>query len=104
VDKEYEVQLNRPLREPDRRRLLAGIELEEGLARAVALRMHSPRCCSLVIRQGWNRQVKRMFEALDFEVLRLVRVRMGNLHIGELPAGRWRVLGEAEVQSLMAGA
>ncbi len=101
VDKEYEVQLNRPLREADRRRLLSGVELEEGLARAALVRLLSPRCCRIVIRQGWNRQVRRMFAALSFEVMQLVRVRVGNLHLGELPAGRWRVLGEGEVAALL---
>ena len=57
----------------------------------------------LTIREGRNRQVRRMLEAVGSKVLKLVRVAIGPLRLGELPKGKWRALTTAEVQAL-AGA
>lgn len=55
----------------------------------------------LTIREGRNRQVRRMAEAIGSRVLKLVRTRVGPLEIGELRIGKWRELSEAEVRALM---
>ena len=54
----------------------------------------------LTLTEGRNRQVRRMVEALDSHVLKLVRVRIGTIAIGSLPIGKWRHLTPAEVASL----
>ena len=51
--------------------------------------------------EGRNRQVRRMVEALDAHVLKLVRVKIGPLAIGKLPIGKWRLLTPAEVQAVI---
>lgn len=51
---------------------------------------------SITIHEGRNRQVRRMCALAGMNVLRLRRVREGNLHLGDLPAGRWRYLSKAE--------
>ena len=55
---------------------------------------------SIIIHEGRKRQVRRMLEAVGHEVLRLIRVRVGPLRLGNLPAGRFRFLSEQEVESL----
>ena len=50
--------------------------------------------------EGRNRQIRRLLEAFELPVLRLVRVQIGSLPLGELPKGRWRMLNDAEIQSL----
>jgi 23S rRNA pseudouridine2605 synthase len=97
IEKEYAVTLNRPFREMHVDKLLRGIPLEEGIAFAVAVHQFSPRRMSMILRQGMNRQVRRMFEALEYEVERLVRVRIGGLTISDLKLGRWRILQPAEI-------
>ncbi len=56
----------------------------------------------IVLDEGRNRQIRRMLAALDFGVLRLVRVAIGGLALGELPKGQWRLLSGAEA-AMLAG-
>jgi 23S rRNA pseudouridine2605 synthase len=55
----------------------------------------------LELSEGKNREVRRLFQALGAVVLRLQRIRIGSIKLGQLPVGRWRVLTEEEVRSLM---
>ena len=54
-----------------------------------------------VLAEGRNREVRRMFKALGFRVLRLQRVAVGPVKLGELPPGKWRVLSRAEIASCL---
>lgn len=54
----------------------------------------------VVLREGKNREVRRLFAALGLQVTQLIRLQIGPLHLGELPAGRWRVLGPTEVETI----
>ncbi len=100
VDKEYLVQADHPVRKEMIAKLLKGIPLEEGLARAVAIHTISPRRLVVVLQQGINRQIRRMFEAIGFQVERLVRVRIGRLTTEHLKPGKWRVLRPDEIAKL----
>jgi 23S rRNA pseudouridine2605 synthase len=104
VDKEYLVQADHPVRREAIAQLLKGIPLEEGLARAVSVYSISPRRLSIVLQQGMNRQIRRMFEALDLRVEHLVRVRIGRLTLGNLKPGKWRLLRPDEIAQLQEGA
>ena len=55
----------------------------------------------LVLAEGRNREVRRMFKALGFRVLRLKRVAVGPVRLGELPPGKWRTLSRAEIESCL---
>jgi 23S rRNA pseudouridine2605 synthase len=55
----------------------------------------------LTLAEGKNREVRRMFEVLGFEVERLQRVQIGPIKLGQLPRGKWRTLTEPEIKSLM---
>lgn len=61
----------------------------------------APQRLKIVIHQGKNRQVRRMCAAAGLTVKRLVRVREGNLRLGQLKRGTWRPLTEGEVQELL---
>lgn len=54
----------------------------------------------ITIREGKNRQVRRMFAAVGSEVRRLIRIRFGPLELGDLPPGSWRELHDGEVRAL----
>jgi 23S rRNA pseudouridine2605 synthase len=116
VEREYAVGLAQPMRADQAAALGEGIELDEGLARFVHLRPETrtesarwtqpgrtgaPPSPTLtwyraVLRQGWRRQVRRMFAAVGLPVARLVRVRIGTLRIDDLAPGAVRALTAAE--------
>ncbi len=67
------------------------------IARLVAI---GPTRLRVVLRQGINRQIRRMFYDIGYEVERLLRTRVGTLRLGDLPRGNWRPLTRAELISL----
>ena len=100
VEKEYIVTLDKPCRSERVAELLAGIQLEEGLAKAAAIHVISPRRMVVVLEQGMNRQIRRMFDHMGYEVERLIRVRIGNLTLPDLKMGKWRVLEPRDIAKL----
>jgi 23S rRNA pseudouridine2605 synthase len=88
--------------------LLAGLELGaviegEGLAAKSARVVRSGErhaWLEIVLDEGRNRHIRRLLAAFDVSVLRLVRVSVGSLSLGELPRGGWRKLANHEVESL----
>jgi 23S rRNA pseudouridine2605 synthase len=118
VEREYAIALAQPLDHDRRRALEEGIELDEGTALVEYLRpatltenrrleaLLAPRpAAGLVwyrgtLRQGWKRQLRRMFAAVDAPVLRLVRVRIGTLRLDDLPSGQVRELSGVEARRL----
>jgi 23S rRNA pseudouridine2605 synthase len=56
----------------------------------------------VILAEGKNREIRRLFEAVGLKVLRLKRVQIGPIKLGELPAGKWRTLTEPEIKSLLA--
>jgi 23S rRNA pseudouridine2605 synthase len=100
VDKEYEVALDRQWNAELTPKLTRGILLDGKRARLERVHAIAPTKLRVVLRQGINRQIRRMFEVLGYRVKRLVRVRVGNLRLGDLPRGHYRVLTKRELDSL----
>ena len=100
IDKEYEVTLERRWDPALIPKMLRGIFLDGQRAQIVQLRTISATRLRVVLRQGINRQIRRMFHEIGYEVKSLVRIRVGNLRIGDLPRGHWRALTKREVAAL----
>jgi 23S rRNA pseudouridine2605 synthase len=117
VEREYMVGLERSPTRLQKLALREGIELEEGLARLDLLEDSTPaqvknltellapphaqlRWYRVVLAQGWKRQIRRMFDAVELPVRRLVRVRVGSLRLADLHAGEARPLVHHEVAQL----
>jgi 23S rRNA pseudouridine2605 synthase len=100
IEKEYEVTLDRPWDPALAPKLLRGIFLDGERAIIARLRALTPTRLRVILRQGINRQIRRMFHAIGYEVKRLVRVRIGNVRLGDLPRGHWRALAIRELASL----
>src|SRR6476659_4600242 len=100
IEKEYEVTLDRPWDPAVASKLLGGIFLDGQRARIAQLHSVSPVRLRVVLRQGINRQVRRMFQAVGYRVKHLLRVRVGNLRLGDLPCGHWRALTKHELKDL----
>jgi 23S rRNA pseudouridine2605 synthase len=100
IDKEYEVFLDRPWDAALTSKLTRGIFLDGQRAQVVRLHPVTSTRVRVVLRQGINRQIRRMFEAVGYKVKRLVRTRIGNLRLGDLPPGHWRPLTKSELAAL----
>ncbi|WP_018467557.1 pseudouridine synthase [Calidithermus timidus] len=83
------------------RKLVEGVELDDGLARAIEAKPVSGGV-RLVMAEGRKREVRRMLKAVGYPVERLVRTRIGMLELGELKPGEWRYLGPEEISALTA--
>jgi 23S rRNA pseudouridine2605 synthase len=106
-DKTYHVQVDRIPDDATLAALRAGVEVEGGrlAAASVALLRAGAKHAwlEIVLDEGRNRQIRRLLAAFGIGVLRLVRVAIGPLALGELPKGQWRELGAEEVAALRGG-
>jgi len=88
--------------------LVTGVELEDGPAAATKARVISraknAAMVELVIHEGRNRIVRRMFEAVGAPVTALVRTRIGPIHLGQQRPGSIRVISGPELRSLYTAA
>jgi 23S rRNA pseudouridine2605 synthase len=100
VDREYEVDLGAPADARLVERLLGGVELDDGQARAERARRTGPNRLRLMLREGRNREVRRMLEACGHDVVRLLRIRYGPIALGGLEPGTWRRLDDRELEAL----
>jgi 23S rRNA pseudouridine2605 synthase len=104
IEKTYHVQIAAQIDEIHLEKLRAGVEDGDELLRArsvTVLRTGKKNCwLEIVLDEGRNRQIRRMLQVLRIEVLRLVRIAIGPLVLGELPKGEWRALADAEKQLL----
>lgn len=107
VEKRYEVGLVPPAPEGVERRLLDGVRLEDGPARAdAASRLPAPEGAVLLLtlHEGRNREIRRMMSELGVEIRYLRRLSFGPVELGDLPEGEWRELREEETESLRRAA
>ena len=103
IVKLYQVELNKSLTQGDMNKIGFGLELEDGLIKPDSISYvagGSKREIGIQIHSGKNRIVRRMFEHLGYEVVKLDRAVYANLTKKDLPRGRWRFLEEKEVIQL----
>jgi len=104
VEKVYRALLDIPLTEADRRTLTKGIMLEPDMPPTQPCEIHfytsAKNRVEISIHEGRNRQIRRMFEALGYQVIALERREYAGLMLEGLDSGKWRRLTSAEVQML----
>lgn len=102
VKKVYQVELNKSLEKADYEKIAQGIELEDGPAPVDDLVMLTPdnKQLGIELHLGKNRIVRRIFEALGYDVVKLDRVMFAGLTKRELARGKWRYLTQKEVIQL----
>jgi 23S rRNA pseudouridine2605 synthase len=102
VPKTYRARLARPPRERELARLRRGVDLEDGPTAPAEVRQVGDRDIEIVLREGRNRQVRRMVEAVGNRVATLQRIAFGPLRLGNLSEGKARRLSDTEVEQLRA--
>lgn len=102
VKKVYEVVPEKVLNDEEVEKLINGIELDDGLAKAHQIRRSSedPALLEVTLLEGRNRQLRRMMEALGTEVKSLKRIKYAGLDLKGVRLGRWRTLRRKEVHQL----
>ncbi len=100
VAKTYRARLEHPPRPAELTRLREGLELEDGPTAPAEVRQVGDREIEVVLREGRNRQVRRMLDAVGNPVVALQRIGFGPLRLGGLKEGKARRLSGAEVEEL----
>lgn len=101
VPREYEVKLDKPLEESDKKKLLDGIKLEGKPGKFLKLSYRNSNRKNLLVscEEGRNRFVKRMFGKLGYTVIELNRVSFGGISL-DIPVGKSRILTLQELQTI----
>jgi 23S rRNA pseudouridine2605 synthase len=105
LDKTYHVQIDRVPDAALLANLIRGANIDGELLRAKGVRClrsgQKHAWLEITLDEGRNRQIRRLLSAFGIVVLRLIRVAIGKLQLGQLPKGGWRVVTEIEIESLL---
>jgi 23S rRNA pseudouridine2604 synthase len=103
LDKEYRVFVMGEITEAKLTLLRHGLELDGRKLRPAEVEVIADQRLRFVLREGRNRQIRRMCELVELKVVDLFRVRVGGLTLGDMPEGRWRPLSAQERDALIVG-
>mgnify|MGYP002624554003 CR=1 FL=1 len=101
IEKEYIVSTVTPLPHPVATRFERGVRVEGVFYKAKKAEITGEREMRVVLIEGKNREIRRVFEDANVIIRSLVRVRIGNIQLDDLPSGQFRELGTQEVKSLL---
>lgn len=99
-DKEYVVTVDKPLSERFVERMQRGVPILDTVTKPCKVKVNSKFVFTIVLTQGLNRQIRRMCEYLGYEVTKLKRTRIMNVHLDKLRPGQWRNLTDAEMAEI----
>ena len=101
LDKTYHVQINRLPNAEDLKKMQHGVDIEgelHAMKQVSVLREGEKNAwLEIILDEGKNRQIRKILAELNFDVLRLIRVQIGDLKLGELAKGAWRLLDKNEI-------
>ncbi len=100
-EKEYDVTVVRPIPDGALRSIAKGMPMMGTKTRPAEIERITPRRFRIVLREGKNRQIRRMVRKVGNHVTRLKRVRVSNIKLGRLAEGTWRNLTEKEKKELL---
>ena len=100
LEKTYIIEFDGKLPTGVDKTLLKGVELEDGMGRVLNFKQLSPQWIEVSIHEGRYHIIRRLMEAVDVSVLRLIRTKFGPISLGDTPEGRWRDLNSGELLNL----
>ncbi len=98
--KVYHVTVSKPIHHVDLKKLSEGIVLNGVRTRPAKVRRLSSKRFGITLKEGRNRQIRRMVGKLGYQVVQLKRVQMANIRLGDLAVGAWRFLKNDEKEKL----
>ncbi|WCP67854.1 23S rRNA pseudouridine(2604) synthase RluF [Vibrio tubiashii] len=101
-EKEYVVRVDKPITEEFIKQMSSGVNILDTITLPCTVTKETKFSFRIVLTQGLNRQIRRMCEALGYEVFKLRRVRIMNISLDGIPNGQWRYLTDAEVAEILA--
>ncbi len=101
-EKEYVVRVDKPITGEFLKQMSSGVKILDTVTLPCKVTKETKFSFRIVLTQGLNRQIRRMCEALGYEVYKLRRVRIMNISLDGIPNGKWRYLTDAEVAEIMA--
>ncbi len=96
IEKEYLVRVDRDVDVQQADRLRSGLRLDGVELAPAGVKLLDRNFFRMILTEGRKRQIRRMCELVGLEVTGLKRVRIGNVRLGSLPSGKWRLLGRNE--------
>jgi 23S rRNA pseudouridine2604 synthase len=101
-EKEYFVTVDKPITDDFILKMASGVPVLGTVTKKCKVVKESPFVFSIVLIQGLNRQIRRMCEYFEYNVVKLERVRIMNVHLKGIPPGEWRELTPAELQGVFS--
>lgn len=99
-EKEYIVQVDKPITDQFLKKMASGVKILDTVTLPCKVEKVSSQVFKIILEQGLNRQIRRMCSALGYTVKRLQRIRIMNIHLGNLKVGQWRDLTDKEKYDL----
>lgn len=103
LDKEYLVRIEGDVTEKKLALLRRGLMLDGRILKYARVSRMEQNRLRFILTEGRNRQIRRMCEMVDLEVTDLLRIRVGPIHLNNLPEGRWRMITNEERDALIRG-
>ncbi|MBN3575710.1 23S rRNA pseudouridine(2604) synthase RluF [Vibrio neptunius] len=101
-EKEYVVRVDKPITEQFIKKMGSGVDILDTTTLPCKVSKETKFSFRIVLTQGLNRQIRRMCEALGYEVFKLRRVRIMNITLDGIPNGQWRYLSDDEIEEILA--
>jgi len=103
LDKEYLVRVAGDVTEKKLALLRRGLMLDGRILKYAKVSRMEQNRLRFILTEGRNRQIRRMCEMVDLEVIDLLRIRVGPIHLNNLPEGKWRMITPEEREALISG-
>ncbi|MGO1297217.1 MAG: 23S rRNA pseudouridine(2604) synthase RluF [Vibrio sp.] len=101
-EKEYVVRVDKPITDAFLQQMASGVNILDTVTLPCKVTKETKFSFRIVLTQGLNRQIRRMCEALGYEVFKLRRVRIMNISLDGIPNGEWRYLTDEEINTILA--
>ena len=102
-EKEYEVEVDKPFDDEFLKRMSEGVSILDTVTRKCTLKRTGKTSFNIILTQGLNRQIRRMCEYFGYKVLKLKRIRIMNIKLGNLKSGTYRNITDKEYEELIKG-